>query len=165
MHRDRRLRQGGLRADRVPERAQDTGAGLERRNRSADQRAGRHRDRRPSWFFGFRGPVRSLLPAAGICGGPENPGQQLHRAHVRQARSGPVSFGCDPRLHRQGKGLLRRRAALQHQLHPVLRHRHGHRQSFRRSKSTCSKTAPYPWPVCSTPWERISKEKRRCVCG
>ena len=42
------------------------------------------------------------------------------------ARAVPVRR--HPRLHRKGPGLLRRRPALQHQLHPVLRHRHGHGQ-------------------------------------
>ena len=129
LHRDRRLRQGGLHPHRLPQRAQGAGARAQQRCRPADRAAGRPGHGRPAHVQRIsRQLYAAFEPAARLGRGPEGAGQQLHRAHVRRALAGALPLGRHQRLHRQGPRLLRRRAALQHQLHPVLRHRHGDRQ-------------------------------------
>ena len=93
----------------------------------------------------------------------EGGGQPVHRVHVRPLCARAVPVRGDPRLHRERPGLQRRRRALQHELHPVLRHRHHHGQPVRHPAPTSSTTAAWTWPGCWMRCAVTSRTTSRCA--
>ena len=78
----------------------------------------------------------------------QNPSQQLYRTHVCRSCPGTLSVRGHQRLYQKRKGLLQRRAALQHQLYPMLRYRYGDRQPVCDQNPCLRNRRPYPQSNC-----------------